>query len=290
MEVHFQRLVNDLFGLPDQICTGIGGKTPKGVDHGQGVHMPLLRHAGDQVDKHIQIGSASVDGEENRIQSVFLCAEGCVDRRFNGFLVFPLVGVFHNMLACGYLHHDVLYSAVHRAHHVLAHAPGENKDFGPQVPFLNLDNRFPVRRGYGGHARFYAVHSDFGHLFGQRNFLVFGKQQARLLFPVPEGYVMKLDLFGKIKLFRYVIGKIPWTCEPFFLMPGCLFHFFFSPLSHSSLFTQNSGRPFSNVNTTCRHAFCRSFYIRSVRIKGSNDILLLDICESTLCAGVKELP
>src|SRR5580704_14148260 len=69
-----------------------------------------------------------------------------------------------------------------------------------------------------------AMISGLGQRFGAPDLVVFGEDDAGLLFAVAQRDVVKLDLLRKMELIAHGALKVPRADEPLICLPGFLRH------------------------------------------------------------------
>ena len=115
-------------------------------------------------------------------------------------------------------------AAIHRALHVVHHAAREGENLRPEVALDDFLDRGGVARRHHRHAGFNAMHAGFGQRFGDADLVVFGEDDAGLLFAVAQRDVVKLDLLREMKLIAHRALKVPGTDEPLICLPRFLRH------------------------------------------------------------------
>ena len=80
MEMQLDRLARDasLHGL-DQIGDGVGGQHAHGVHNGQGVHVAVVGHVLQEIQRPLHGGPGHVDREEYRVEPGFLGGQRGLD-------------------------------------------------------------------------------------------------------------------------------------------------------------------------------------------------------------------
>ena len=190
--------------------------------------MSLIGHAGYQIEISIHVGTGAINCEEYCVQPVLSGALCCLDGQIDSLFIFPLIGVFNQVLTGGNLYNNAFYAAINNFQNILLHATGKCKNLRFTVAVMalsNLNNRLAVLRGDGRHTSLDTMHAHLGHFISKSNLLLFVKNDAGLLLTVPKGHIMKFDLLCEIKVFQCFWGEVPGTGKPLFLVPRCVFHY-----------------------------------------------------------------
>jgi hypothetical protein len=184
--------------------------------------VPFSGNAVDQVQDPVDFGAAEIDREEHHLQTLRVRVGGGLDRKLDGFLELPLVGVLNDVSARWHLHHDAGDAAIDSALHVIYHATGERENLGTELALDDLLDGRGVARLDHRHPGFDTVHAGFSQPFGDADFIVLGEDDASLLLAIAQCDVVKFDLLREMKLRADGFREIPRTNKPFIGFPRFL--------------------------------------------------------------------
>ncbi len=147
VEVRLQPLGDPRLHLADEVLHGVRRQHAEGIHQRQRVHVPLVRHALDQVEHPADVGAGEVDGEEHDFEALAVRIRGGLRSKVSiAFSSGHWYAILDDVLAGRDLHDDALDARIGRTLHVLHHAAGEGEDLRPEVAPHDLADRRVIGR------------------------------------------------------------------------------------------------------------------------------------------------